>query len=119
MNDVEQLYAVYAEAKSTHESSALQEFAQKREAGARKIADGARAKGGAATLTYHHFQVKLPHYKKAIAGNFDAPAAKKQLKQLIEQLNAAVNGKVEMQQIEFQKNMGLIEVLGELLIFSQ
>jgi hypothetical protein len=118
MNDSEQLYAVYQESK--HEpASKFQQFAQKRESGAKKIADAAHAKGGPAMLTYHHFKVKLPHYKKAIAGEFDAADAKKQLKQLMKQLNAAVNGTIKMQQIEFQKNVGLIEVLGELLIFNQ
>lgn len=120
MSDEQQMYAVYVESKNKNESNdAFEEFAQKRESGAKKIADAAHAKGGAAMLTYHHFKVKLPHYKKAIAGKFDAAMAKKQLKQLTQQLNDAVDGKVEMQQIEFQKNVGLIEVLGELLIKLQ
>lgn len=118
MNDSEQLYAVYQESKQ-QPASKFQQFAQKRESGAKKIVDAAHAKGGPAMLTYHHFKVKLPHYKKAIAGKFDAADAKKQLKQLTEQLNDAVNGNIKMQQIEFQKNVGLIEVLGELLIFNQ
>lgn len=120
MNDNDELYAVYAESKNNQQpNGAFEEFAQKRESGAKKIADAAHDKGGAAMLTYHHFKVKLPHYKKAAAGKFDVDDAKKQLKQLTEQLNAAVNGNIKMQQIEFQKNVGLIEVLGELLIFNQ
>ena len=47
----------------------FEEFAQKRHDGAEKIAKNAKEKGGPAMLTYHHFIVKLPHYKKAAAGN--------------------------------------------------
>lgn len=105
--------------KDKDASDAMQEFAQKRLSGAEKIAKNAKEKGGAAMLTYHHFNVKLPHYKKMVAGEFDAEAAKKQLKTLTQQLDDAIDGRVEMQQIEFQKNMGIIEVLGELLIQMQ
>ena len=38
-------------------------FAKKRLEGATKIATDAKAKGGVAILTYHHFVVKLPVYK--------------------------------------------------------
>ena len=43
----------------------FQEFAEKRLGGATKIVDNAKEKGGPSMLTYHHFVVKLPHYKKA------------------------------------------------------
>ena len=51
-------------------------FADTREAGAEKIADNAKKKGGLALLTWHHFKVKLPYYKKAAAGKFDLDKAK-------------------------------------------
>lgn len=105
--------------KEETQKNDFREFAAKRNSGAEKIADAAHKKGGPAMLTYHHFRVKLPYYKKAANGKFDVDEAKKQLKELTEQLNNAVDGTVEMQQIEFQKIVGLIEVLGELLIFNQ
>ena len=101
------------------EDEKFQEFAKKRYDGAAKIVKMAKQKGGAAMLTYHHFKVKLPHYKKAMQGKFDAAEAKKQLKDLTKELNAAINSSVKMQQIEFQKKVGLIEVLGELIIKMQ
>ena len=51
--------------------SKFEEFAQKRLEGATKITENAKEKGGPAMLTYHHFVVKLPHYKRAAEGKFD------------------------------------------------
>lgn len=121
-SDLQNLHECYiniVNEKKEQPNDEFEEFAGTRLQGAEKIAKNAKQKGGAAMLTYHHFNVKLPHYKKAEQGKFDADAAKKQLKQLTQQLNDAVDGKVEMQQIEFQRNVGLIEVLGELLIKMQ
>lgn len=121
-SDLQNLHECYiniVNEKKEQPNEEFEEFAGMRLQGAEKIAKNAKQKGGAAMLTYHHFNVKLPHYKKAEQGKFDADAAKKQLKQLTQQLNDAVDGKVKMQQIEFQKNVGLIEVLGELLIKMQ
>lgn len=121
-SDLQNLHECYiniVNEKKEQPNDEFEEFAGARLQGAEKIAKNAKQKGGAAMLTYHHFNVKLPHYKKAEQGKFDADAAKKQMKQLTQQLNDAVDGKVEMQQIEFQKNVGLIEVLGELLIKMQ
>ena len=47
--------------EATNEKPAFEDFAEKRFKGAKKIADGAKEKGGVSMLTYHHFQVKL-HY---------------------------------------------------------
>ena len=99
--------------------SKFEEFAQKRHDGAEKIAKNAKEKGGPAMLTYHHFIVKLPYYKKAAAGKFDVDDAKKELKKLTEHLNDAVDGKVKFDHTDFQKKVGLIEVLGELIIKLQ
>jgi DNA-directed RNA polymerase subunit RPC12/RpoP len=85
-------------------------FAEKRLKGASKIADSSKEKGGPAMLTYHHFVVKLPYYKDAAEGKFDMTKAKKEFNQLIKQLDC------DMQQVEFQKLVGKIEVIGELII---
>ena len=86
------------------------EFADKREAGAEKIAKAAHEKGGAALLTWHHFKVKLPYYEKAAAGKFDAAKAKKEFEDTYKKISS------DMDQIEFQREVGRLEVLGELLI---
>ena len=61
-------------------------------------------------LTYHHFNVKNPYYKKAAEGNFDLAVAKKEFKQCVKDLSS------DMEQVAFQKLVGRIEVLGELII---
>jgi hypothetical protein len=90
-------------------------FAEKRLAGAEKITNNAKEKGGPAMLTYHHFKVKLPYYKKAVEGKFDVEESKKEFKEKLDQL-CKLSENVEMSQTEFQKLVGLIEVLGELII---
>lgn len=92
------------------------DFAETREAGAKKIADNAKKKGGFAMLTYHHFVVKLPYYKKAAEGKLDFEKAKKEYHELLERLYKATKGEINIQQVEFQRLVGKIEVLGELLI---
>ena len=49
----------------------MEKFAEGRGEGAEKIADNAKEKGGNSMLTYHHFKVKAPYYKKASDGKFD------------------------------------------------
>jgi len=90
-------------------------FAEKRLKGAEKITNNAKEKGGPAMLTYHHFKVKLPYYKKAMEGKFDVEKSKKEFKEKLDQL-CDLSENVEMSQVEFQKLVGLIEVLGELII---
>lgn len=90
--------------------NSFDEFAEKRMTGAKKIADNAHEKGGSSMLTYHHFNVKLPYYKKASEGKFDMDKAKKEFKECLKQLSD------DMEQIPFQKLMGKLEVLGELII---
>ena len=92
------------------------EFAQKRLDGATKIAEMAKEKGGAAMLTYHHFVVKLPYYKRAATGKFDQTSAKKEVQVLHSELSRILKTYDKGAQIRFQKVMGKIEVLGELLI---
>ena len=92
------------------------EFASTRLGGAEKITDNAKEKGGAAMLTYHHFEVKLPYYKKASEGKFDIDEAKTEYKDLLEKLYSATKGDMDIEQIDFQELVGKIEVLGELII---
>ena len=88
----------------------FQEFAETRAKGATKIADNAHEKGGLSLLTWHHFKVKLPYYKKAAEGKFDLEAAKKEFDETYKKISS------DMPQIDFQREMGRLEVLGELLI---
>jgi len=91
-------------------------FAEKRMGGAKKIVDNAKEKGGPSLLTYHHFRVKLPYYKKAAEGKFDVEYSKKEYKELLDKLYKSTKGDMNIEQVEFQKLVGLIEVIGELLI---
>jgi hypothetical protein len=102
------LYDLLFESKDKPET--LETFADNREAGAEKIADNAKKKGGLALLTWHHFKVKLPYYKRAAEGKFDLDAAKKEFDATYKKISSS------MSQIEFQREVGRLEVLGELII---
>jgi hypothetical protein len=104
--------------EALNQKQSFEEFAEKRFKGAKKIADNAKEKGGAAMLTYHHFQVKLPYYTKAENGKMDIEAAQKEYTQLVEQL-ASQKKNIKMSMVEFQKLVGKIEVLGELILKSK
>lgn len=99
--------------KEEKSSNAFEEFADKRMSGAEKIADNAHEKGGPSMLTYHHFKVKLPYYKDAAEGKFNFAAAVKEFDHCVNTLAKKMDN---MEQVEFQKLMGRIEVLGELII---
>ncbi len=88
----------------------FQEFAQTRGKGATKISESAEKKGGLALLTWHHFKVKLPYYKKAAEGKLDLEKTQIEFKETYEKIS------LDMTQIEFQREVGRLEVLGELLI---
>ena len=88
----------------------FESFADTRESGAEKISDNAKKKGGLALLTWHHFKVKLPYYKRAAEGKFDLEAAKKEFDVTYKKISSS------MSQIEFQREVGRLEVLGELII---
>jgi hypothetical protein len=66
-------------------------------------------------LTYHHFVVKLPYYKKASECKFKLEEAKTEFKEKLDEL-CKLTENVDIQQVEFQRLVGLIEVLGELII---
>lgn len=106
---------VINEAKKTE---TFEKFAENRLGGATKIADNAKKKGGDALLTYHHFVVKLPYYKKAATGKFNAEASIAELKKLHTELHSILDKFEPKDQVPFQKVMGKIEVIGELLIKS-
>ncbi len=93
--------------------SSFEEFAEKRLGGATKISNNAKEKGGPAMLTHYHFVVKLPYYKEASEGKFDLEKSKKEYKELLDQLCEVGDN---MKQVEFQKLVGKIEVIGELII---
>ena len=86
------------------------DFADGRGEGAEKISNTAKEKGGDSLLTHHHFNVKLPYYEKAANGNFDLESAKKEFEETHSKINFNMND------IEFQEEMGRLEVLGELII---
>jgi len=88
----------------------FEEFAKKRGEGAAKIASNAEEKGGLALLTWHHFKVKAPYYKKANEGKLNMEDAKKEFEETYKKIS------LSMTQIEFQREVGRLEVLGELLI---
>lgn len=97
------------------EKIGFDEFSAKRLKGATKITEDAKKKGGPSLLTYHHFRVKLPYYKKASEGKFKLDEAKTEFKENLDKL-CKLNQDVKINQVEFQKLVGLIEVLGELII---
>jgi hypothetical protein len=102
------LINILAEAKKLKET--FEEFAKTRGAGAAKIAETAEKKGGLALLTWHHFKVKAPYYKKANEGKLEFKEAEKEFKETYKKIS------LDMTQIEFQREVGRLEVLGELLI---
>lgn len=96
---------ILKEAKEAFES-----FATVRGKGAAKISENAEKKGGLSLLTWHHFKVKLPYYKKAADGKLNLEEAKKEFEKTYKSISTS------MTQIEFQREMGRLEVLGELII---
>jgi hypothetical protein len=105
------LYDLLFEGKD--KTNTFESFADTREKGAEKIANTAHKKGGLALLTWHHFKVKLPYYKKAAAGKLDLDAAQKEFDTTYKKISTS------MSQIEFQREVGRLEVLGELIIREQ
>jgi len=96
--------------KVSQEEKAFEEFADTRGAGAAKIASTAEEKGGLALLTWHHFKVKASYYEKAMEGKFDVEEAKKEFEKTLKSIS------LSMTPVEFQREVGRMEVLGELLI---
>lgn len=105
------LRSILKEAAETFE-----EFAKTRLGGAEKIADSSKEKGGDAMLTYYHYNAKLPYYEKAANNKLDLDKAKEEYNELLEELYKSTRKNMAIDQIAFQKLVGKIEVLGELLI---
>lgn len=97
-------------------AESLETFSSNRLAGASKIAQGAKEKGGDALLTYHHFVVKLPYYTQGVEGDLDFAQIESEYKRKLNELYAATKSEMNIDQIAFQELVGEIEVLGELLI---
>ena len=102
------LYNLLFESKQTNDK--FEEFAETRGKGAAKIASTAEEKGGLSLLTWHHFKVKASYYQKATAGKFDVDSAKKEFAETLKKIS------LDMTPIEFQREVGRLEVLGELII---
>lgn len=100
----------------SEEKNINKEFAQNRLAGATKISQAAKEKGGDALLTYHHFHVKLPYYKKCVEGKLDMQEVKEKYDDLLTKLYKSTRNSMQISQVKFQELVGEIEVLGELLI---
>jgi hypothetical protein len=94
----------------------MKKFAEKRHAGAEKIADTAKDKGGLSLLTYHHFVVKLPYYEKVSEGKFDFEKMKQEYVKLCSELHSYMNKIETIDMTKFQELVGKLEVVGELLI---
>jgi len=99
------LLGILREAKQS-----IEDFAGTRLKGAEKITNTTLEAGGLSLLTYKHYKVKLPYYKKAAAGKLDKDAAKKEFEKTLKSVS------LSMTQNEFQTEVGRLEVLGELLI---
>jgi hypothetical protein len=115
MQDLVKAYSAFINEAKT-EGLSFEDFAQARLDGASKITEAAKTKGGSALLTYQHFIVKLPYYKKAATGKFNKDTASSELSSLVKDLVQGTSGKIRLAQIEFQRLVGKIEVIGELLI---
>jgi hypothetical protein len=102
------LYNLLFESRQTNDK--FEEFAETRGKGAAKIAATAEEKGGLALLTWHHFKVKAAYYRKATAGKFEIEAAKKEFAETLKKIS------LDLTAIEFQREVGRLEVLGELII---
>ncbi len=118
MKDLIYAYSEFINESKTQKLDFI-EFSKARLDGASKIAEMAKKKGGAALLTYQHFVVKLPYYKKAATGKFNQPAMLSELTKLVNDLAKGSSTKIKLNQVQFQRLVGKIEVIGELLIKSQ
>lgn len=115
MEDLIKAYSLFINEAKTNDVS-FEDFAKVRLEGATKISEAAKAKGGAALLTYQHFVVKLSYYKKAASGKFDEKSLVSELSSLVKELSRGTSGKIKLEQTAFQRLVGKIEVIGELLI---
>jgi hypothetical protein len=111
----EQIKTIFGTLNESKKDDLFTDFATARLKGATKITNNSKEKGGFSLLTYHHFKVKLPYYKKASENKLDIEETKKEFKNRLSEL-CKLTDDVKMKQTEFQKLVGIIEVLGELII---
>lgn len=94
----------------------FEDFAETRGEGAGKIVDNAKESGGLSLLTWEHFKVKLPYYEKAAKGKLELGKAKEEYITLLDQFYKSTIDGMKIDQTTFQKLIGKLEVLGELII---
>ena len=94
------------------ENLTIDEFIDKRSAGAKKIQQQAETKGGPALLTSVHFKAKEKPYEYC-SNNIDS--VEKIIKKADEVFDKLKNWK-EMTQKDFQHYMGMLEAYGEIII---
>ena len=78
----------------TEAKESFEDFASTRLKGAEKIADTTQEAGGLSLLTYKHYKVKLPYYKKAAAGKLDKEAAKKEFNETLKSIIKEIMQKI-------------------------
>jgi hypothetical protein len=86
-----QINSIVRKVLNEESSKPFMEFAEKRGMGAAKIADTAHKKGGVSLLTWHHFKVKAPYYKKATEGKFDEENAKKEFSETLKKISLGMS----------------------------
>ena len=101
MKNIITLYERFLNESDSDEKS-FEEFAKTRLDGATKIAESAKERGGDALLTYYHFIVKLPYYKKAADGKFDLSESKKELAEHLKTIDGSTKA-IKLKQMEFQR----------------
>lgn len=91
------------------------EFCKKRKEGAKKIAQQAESRGGAARLTQWHFEAKLPAYDECMR-MFRSEKKLNDFKSHFNKTHAELRIN-HLTQEKFQKIMGRLEIFGEVIIF--
>jgi hypothetical protein len=103
-----------------NEEGALEKFIAKRAAGANKIANSSKKKGGYSTLTAIHFAAKAKPYKEASkmenSPNKNCDKCNAYYKKKIKETYDKLKDIDRLSQKEFQALMGELEVWGEVYI---
>jgi len=126
MNSVDSLNSIYQlileKRVDTDPSSAesFERFLDKRLAGAEKLAESTKAKGGYSTLTAIHYAAKAKPYAECIKLNSQHKEDQEKVNELYKQKAEDVYNKLSdldsLSQKEFQALMGELEVYGEVYI---
>ena len=126
MNSVDSLNSIYQlileKRVDTDPSSteSFEQFLDKRSAGAEKLAESTKAKGGYSTLTAIHYAAKAKPYAECIKLNSQHKEDHEKVNELYKQKAEDVYSKLSdldsLSQKEFQALMGELEVYGEVYI---